>query len=217
MNEPPINLIIDGALYLLGALIIAFGVALVLVTDLGPSTWDTLHHAIRSVTPPFLTFGAAMVIVTSILSLFIIVVQKSFRYLFMIVPFLLVGAFLDFFELIVFADFEPEGWLRFALYAYGLFSVPLGASLHILSRFPAGVYDEFMLAIMKVLGTSRFALVRVIMEASFVLLAVLITGYFKGTLGALHFGTLLFVVLSGPLLKFYITLLRRIPVWKSID
>ncbi len=213
--KPTTKRLLDASLYVLGSLIIALGVVILMKTGLGMSTWDTLHYAVRATTP--LSFGMAIVAVTLLLLLFIIAVRKDPKYLFMIIPFVLVGLFVEFFERIVFSGFDPEGMTGFWLFIYGLLSIPLGASFHVVSRFPAGVYDELMLVLMKLFKTRRLALVRILMEAAFVLFAVLLTGFFEGTIGALNFGTPLFVVLAGPLLRIYINLIGRIPIWKPTN
>ncbi len=206
--------IIDGIFYFVGAVLIAFGIVMIIRSNLGTSPWDTLHVALAEVTP--LTVGMAIILVTFSLTFFIIVVRKSHRYLFMVIPIVLVGLLIDFFDLVVFDGFVPEGYAQLGTFFLGLFTVPFGAAMHIVSRFPAGVFDEFMLVLMKLFKTRNMILVRILMEATPVLIGVLLTGYFKGNIGSLYFGTVIFVVLAGPLLRMYIKLIRGIETWKSI-
>ncbi len=214
MSKETKNSILDGVFYFIGAVMIAFGIVMIIRSDLGTSPWDTLHVALAEVTP--LSVGTAIILVTFSLTLFIIVVRRSSRYLFMAIPIVLVGVLIDLFDLVVFRDFFPEGYAQLGTFFLGLFTVPFGAAMHIVSRFPAGVFDELMLVLMKIFKTRNMILVRILMEATPVVIGVMLTGYFKGSLGSLYFGTVIFVIVAGPLLRMYIKLIRGIETWKSI-
>ncbi len=206
--------IFDISTYLFGSLAVAFGVVWVIRSDLGTSPWDTLYVALDTVTP--LTVGTAAIVVTLFITGFIIIMRREVRYFFMSVPIILVGIFIDFFNLIVFVDFDPNGTGRLAVFLIGLFTIPLGAALLIISRFPAGVFEELMLLLMKIFKTKNLVLVRILMEAAPVTIGVLLTGLFRGHIGSLYFGTIVIVLLAGPLIRFYLKLFRRIEeTWKS--
>jgi len=200
--------------YIFGSLAIAFGVVWIIRSDLGTSPWDTLYVAIGTVTP--LTVGTAAIVVTLIITAFIILVRRKLRYFFMAVPIILVGVFIDLFNLVVFSGFEPEGTMRLAVFLVGLLIIPMGGALLVLSRYPAGVLEELMLLLMKLFKTKNLIRVRLFMEATPALLGVLLTGVFKGHIGSLYFGTVVLVLLAGPLFRLYLSLFRRIEEsWKS--
>ncbi len=206
--------IFDVSTYLFGSLAVAFGVVWVIRSDLGTSPWDTLYVALDAVTP--LTVGTAAIVVTLVITAFIIIMRRQVRYFFMAVPIILVGIFIDFFNLVVFSGFEPNGLNRLAVFLTGLFTIPLGAALLVISRFPAGVFEELMLLLMKLFRTKNLVLVRILMEAAPVTIGVLLTGLFRGDLGSLYFGTIIIVFLAGPLIRLYLKLFRRIEqAWKS--
>ncbi len=198
----------DSLIYLVGAFITALGVVLLLKSNLGVTSWDVLHTAIYTVTP--LTFGTSLFIVSMLITLFVIFYHKDWRYLFLIVPFVLVGLFLDLFNEILLVDFIPKGYGQLASFVFGLILLPAGATMLIMSRYPAGIYEELMLVLMKIFKTKNIAAVRFFMELTPVLIGVSLTAIMVGDLGQLHFGTPITVILAGPLLQLYIKIYRRL-------
>jgi uncharacterized membrane protein YczE len=67
-----------------------------------------------------------------------------------------------------------------------------------------------MLALMKMFKTRKMLFVRILLELSPIVIAVLLTGLFKGTLGSLYIGTAFLVIIIGPMMQFYINIIRRI-------
>ncbi len=198
----------DALVYVLGALFTAFGVVMLLKSDLGVTSWDVLHTALYTVTP--LTFGLALLLVSALITSFIIFYRKDFRYLFLVVPFIIVGIFIDIFNEIVFVDFAPNGGIQIFVFMLGLLIIPLGGTMLIISRYPAGIYDELMLVLMKLFKTRNIAVIRFFMELTPVLLGVSLTFLFKQTIGELYFGTPITVIMMGPLLQLYIKIYRRL-------
>ncbi|MFP4078909.1 MAG: YczE/YyaS/YitT family protein, partial [Candidatus Izemoplasmataceae bacterium] len=174
-------------IYVMGAMIIAFSVVMLIRSDLGTTPWDVLHVAIATVTP--MTVGMATIFVAASITAFIIWVRKSWRYLLMAVPIVLVGIFIDFFNLVLLDEFTPEGMTQMAAFLAGAALMPLGGVLLVISKYPAGVFEELMLVIMKMLKTRKLIRVRILLELSPVVIGVLLTGFFKGTIGSLYLGT----------------------------
>ncbi len=194
--------------YVLGCLFIAFGVVMMIRADIGTSPWDALHVAMGRRTP--LTIGASTVVVATTVTLFVTITRRRLKYALMAVPIVLVGVAIDVFDLVIFARFWPNLiTVRIALFALALAIMPLGGSLLIISTYPAGVFDESMYALMHLFKTQRLVLVRIIQDATPLTLAVLITWVSYRDIGTAGPGTLLFVVLVGPLLKTYVKSFRR--------
>ncbi|MBU1020174.1 MAG: hypothetical protein KJ847_03095, partial [Firmicutes bacterium] len=129
----------------------------------------------------------------------------------MVIPIVFVGLLIDFFNLIVLADFLPEALLfRIVVFAIGLYILPLGGSMLIVSTFPAGVFDEFMFSMMRLFKTTKILLVRVIMELSAVLLALFLCYLANAGLGKFSIGTLIFSLTVGYLVKTNLKLFERI-------
>ncbi len=201
------NDLLHMTLYMLGAMVIAFSVVMLIRSDLGTTPWDVLHVALATVTP--LTIGMATIFVAASITAFIIWARKSWRYLFIAVPIVLVGLFIDLLDLWLLAAFEPEGLTRMVSFLSGAVLMPLGGVLLIISKYPAGVFEELMLVLMKLLKTKKLITVRILLELSPVVIGVLLTGYFEGTIGSLYLGTAFLVLTTGPFIQLYLTIIRR--------
>jgi uncharacterized membrane protein YczE len=199
--------------YLGGSILIAFGVVMILRSNIGLSSWDTLHYSLHKLLG--ITIGTATIVVAFSVTLFIVITKKELHYFFMAVPIILVGGLIDFFNEIVFVDFAVTTLLnRTALYIVGLFALPFGGALLIISTYPAGVFDELMLLIMKLAKSNKMTKIRVIMELTAVSLAI-IFGLLAGIgFGMVNIGTLIFSLSVGVLIKLYLKLFERIGLYE---
>lgn len=195
--------------YLVGMVFIALGVVLVLKSDLGNSTWDTLHFALHKLLG--ITVGWAIILVACIVIVVVMILNKSVKYLFMIFPVLFVGPLVDFFNDFIFVSLIAENlYQQTGLFLMGLVFLPLGGSLLIVSTYPAGVFDELMFSIARLTNTDNIVVVRVIMEITAVSLAFII-GLLAGIgRGKIYYGTLIFAFSMGPIIKLLLRLLERI-------
>jgi len=205
-------------IYLLGSITISFAVVMMLKSLFGVSSWDTLHYSLHKLTG--ITVGAATIYVALSFTIFVTIVNKDLKYIGMTIPIVLVGYLIDLFNLVILVDYLPNTIsLRLLTYLIGLFLVPFGGSLLIISSFPAGVFDEFMITIMRLFKTNNLIKVRVIMEISAVLVA-LILGFIAGIqFGMINIGTLIFSFTVGIFIKQYLKLFERIGLYeiKQID
>ena len=199
--------------YLLGSIFIALGVVMILRSNVGLSSWDTLHYSLHKLLN--ITVGTATILVASLVTLFIVITKRELHYFFMAIPIILVGGMIDLFNEVVFADFSVNTIVsRSFLYLLGLFALPLGGALLIISTFPAGVFDELMLLIMKLSNSNKMTKIRVIMELSAVTLAILL-GFMAGIgFGMVSIGTLIFSLSVGVLIKLYLKLFERIGLYE---
>ena len=204
------------AFYLIGMISISFGVVMMLKSDIGLSSWDTLHYSIHRLTG--ITVGTAIIIVAVLFTIYITIANKKWKYMIMIIPVLIVGVLVDYFNLILFVDFEPSLLLiKILVYTVGLFMVPLGGTLLIISTFPAGVFDEFMLLIMRKFKSDNLIKVRVIIELCAVLVAIvisLIVADPEEPLGMFKIGTVIFSVSVGVMVKAYLVIFEKIRFYK---
>jgi uncharacterized membrane protein YczE len=200
--------------YLLGGSSIAFGVIFMVRSHIGTSTWDTLHVAISDATP--ITLGWATIVVALLFTAAVIILNKNWIYIFMAIPVFGVGWFIDIVDKVIMANYEPTTLITQVLsYTVGLLILPLGGSLLIISTFPAGVFDEFNLAVMRVLKSKNLVKIRVIMELTAVTVALLISLTAGNGIGALNVGTLIFAVTVGLILKQYLKLFERIGLYNE--
>jgi uncharacterized membrane protein YczE len=207
MNEVEINSR-NTIIYIFGMIFIALGVVLMLRSNLGSSSWDSLHYALSNVLP--ITIGNATILVAALFTVAIIILNKSFKYLYMFIPIFIVGYLIDAIDLVLLKEFTVTHIVtRTLTFIAGISILPLGGALLIYSTYPAGVFDEFMLVMMRVFKTNKMVTIRVIMELTAVLTAFTI-GLLGGFgLGKIYFGTLIFSFTVGMYVKTYLKLFER--------
>jgi len=200
-------------IYLMGAIIISLGVVLMFRSNMGNSSWDTLHYSLHALTN--ITLGDATIYVALTFTFLVTVGNRDLKYIGMVLPIMLVGKLIDFFDLYVLINYFPKDTIiQLITYILGLLFLPLGGSLLIISSFPAGVFDEFMLTVMRILKTDKLVRIRVIMELSAVALAILL-GFIAGVeFGKVSWGTLVFSLSVGLLIRTYLRLFERFGLYE---
>lgn len=200
--------------YLLGMMFIAVGVTFMLKSNLGNSSWDTLHFSLEHLFT--ISFGTAMIIVALIFTVLVIVLNRSLKYLLMAIPIVIVGPLVDLTNHIFNSTVVPdEPLLRILYFIIGISALPLGGALLLISTYPAGVFDEFNLAVVRRLKLKSLVPTRVIMELTAVALAAIL-GYLAGfelqgfTFGKIGPGTIIFAITVGLYLKVYLKIFERI-------
>ena len=208
-------------LYITAFFAIAFGVVFCLRSGIGLSTWDTLHYALFKLFTSTLgiswfTIGYATIFVAGSFTIAVIIINKSFKYLFMAIPILIVGPLIDIVNLDWMKDFAVSDlYYQIPVFGAGLLLLPLGGALLIISTFPAGVFDEFTLAMMRMFKTKNLVKTRVIIEISAVLTALII-GLLAGIgLGQIRLGTIIFSLSVGSILKLYLKFFERVGLYET--
>ena len=196
-------------IYLLGCTLLALGIVLIIRSELGTTPWDTLHVALSEIT--VLTIGYATIFVSSSIIIFVVLYEKNLKYFAMAVPVFIVGNLIDLFDRFVFASFYPTQFsIQSSVFIIGILILPLGGSLLILSKYPAGVLEEFMYTLMRVFKTKRMVITRLFLDATPLILGIILSLVFLNNFGTAHLGTLVFVVSAGPLIKLYLSIFRRL-------
>lgn len=207
-------------IYITAFFAIAFGVVFCLRSGIGLSTWDTLHYALYKLMTITLgvtqfTIGHATILVAMTFTFAIIILNKNFKYIFMAIPIFVVGPLIDVVNLDWLKDFAvTELYYQIPIYIAGLVLLPLGGALLIISKFPAGVFDEFTLSMMRVFKTENLVKTRVIIEISAVLTALII-GLLAGIgLGQIRIGTIIFSLSVGSILKLYLLFFTKVGLYE---
>ncbi|QMS85835.1 YczE/YyaS/YitT family protein [Candidatus Xianfuyuplasma coldseepsis] len=200
--------------YIVGMIVIGVGVSLMIRSNIGMSSWDTLHYALTHAIS-FMSMGLANALTASTTMLLTIILYKRWSYVVMIVPIITTALLINLFNLYIFDGvLYTETWHHIAGYIGGLFLLPLGGSLMIVTTLPAGVYDQFMLAVLYKLKSSRLAFIRAIIEVTVVLLAFLIGSIAGIGLGKFGVGTIIFSLMVGVLISMYLTIFERIGIYE---
>jgi len=202
--------------YILGMIVISFGVVMMLKSGRGLSSWDTLHWSLHKLTG--ITVGWATIVVALSFTAFVTIVNLNWKYLLMTISIFSVGVLIDYFNLDLLEAFEPSNFLlEWFVYLVGLLVLPLGGSLLIISTYPAGVFDEFMITMMRLLNSDKLLKIRVIMELTAVTVAVILSFIAGEKFGMLNIGTLIFTVSVGFILKTYLAFFEKVNLYSSKD
>ncbi len=201
-------------IYILGMVVISFGVVMMLKSTRGLSSWDTLHWSLHKLAG--ITVGDATIYVALAFTAFVTIANKNWKYLLMTIPIFTVGTLIDYFNLDLLNTYDPVNiFEQWGIYLIGLLLLPLGGSLLIISTYPAGVFDEFMLTIMRILNTTRLVKVRVIIEITAVIVAIMLSFIAGEGIGMLNVGTIIFTLSVGSMMKIYLSIFETLGLYKN--
>jgi uncharacterized membrane protein YczE len=184
---------------LFGLILFGFGLALMVIADLGLAPWDVLHQGISVRTG--IPIGTVVIIVGLLLLVAWIPLRERIG-IGTIANAIVIGVVLDM-SLLVLPD-QLTGWpLRWAAMLVGVLIVGIGSGYYIGAGLGPGPRDGLMTGIAR-FGFPIFA-VRAAIEIS-----ALIAGWLLGgTVGA---GTVVFALAMGPLVHFFMDRLMLSPL-----
>ncbi|MDQ0339538.1 putative membrane protein YczE [Caldalkalibacillus uzonensis] len=184
--------VIRWLIFMLGVIIMSFGIVLMIKADMGNAPWDVFHIGL------YYQFGLTIGLWSILVGIVIIgltwLLTRTKPQVGAVINMLLVGLFIDLFLLIPWLK-TPEHWGgQLVLLLTGIVVMGYGVGLYIAPRCGAGPRDGLMIAISEKTGW-KVQWVRTGMEV-----LVLISGWILG--GPVFVGTLLFSVLIGPVVGF---------------
>jgi uncharacterized membrane protein YczE len=204
--------------YVGGFFILGLGVNLMKASNFGAGAWDTVTINARAYINNILdvhwvTLGMLSLTVSLILFIIVTLYRKSKKYFFMLIPIFLVAVFIDFWNIFVFKDVLMNTLIfKLLFYTFGSFTLPLGLAMIVKSSFPAFVFDELMLMLVKITKASKIVWVRLGIELTGILIGS-IFGYLTfyrvdGTLGAVNIGSIIIAFSLAPILQMWYKVLR---------
>ncbi|MFB1082765.1 YitT family protein [Jeotgalibacillus sp. JSM ZJ347] len=187
---------IIGMFYLLGLLLLSFGISTMIVADLGVGPWDALYVGL-SETIGF-TVGTWVFILGIILILLNGYLMKKMPDFLAIITIFLIGVFMDFWLLVAFAGLDSLSMpVRSMMLVAGVLIIALGITFYLQANFARNPIDSLMMAIKMRTGKS-LAFSKTIMEVSVLVIAFL----FGGPIGL---GTVIVAFGIGTLIQLFIT------------
>jgi uncharacterized membrane protein YczE len=203
-------------IYLLGILALGLAVALLKRGNLGVPPWDTstlnLQSYLASLSIP-ITVGQSSLLHTTFLLLLTLIITRSWKAFYAILPMLLVSQSIDLFDLLILKElpsFQNDVVIQLMLFIIGTLVMTFGLAAIIVSGYPPNIYDAFQLGIMKVFHIRSFTLARWILEFSGIglgiLYALLEPGEGFGTVTWLSIGL---AAVFGTIIKQYIKLFKK--------
>ena len=185
----------------LGLVLFGIGIGLKIRSDLGLSPWAAFHQGLASRVP--LSIGLVTILVSGVVLLAWIPLKQRIG-IGTVFNAILVGAAMDA-TLLVVGDTDVL-LVRWVYLLVGIGFVGLGSGLYIGARLGPGPRDGVMTGLAAKGFSVRMA--RFLIEGT-----VLVAGWLLG--GAVGVGTVVFAVLIGSLVQFFLRLLDRGPIEES--
>lgn len=195
--------------YLIGNFVVTFGAVLTIRSSLGPAPFDVLFVHLKLTTP--LTLGTSAFVVQGLIILFVTIARKNLRYLLSFSSLLIGGLALDFWDLIALASYNPTSiLLRIISYPIGIYILTLGLAIISTTNIAAVSFDELMYLIMDWFDTKNVFWIRLSLEASGIVLGLLV-GFFGGIgFGELTIASVAMVFVFPLFLKWQYTFLSKL-------
>ncbi len=196
------------AVLLLGLTIAHFGVTLFLLSDLGADPFNVLVQGLfRSLAQltgwPVLTHGRVHIALSLLIIVILLITDRSYIKIGTVLCMLFGGPIIDFFTVLLafLPDLANTLALRILLLALGCVILAFGMTIVIRSDAGTGPNDLVALVISEKTG-KRFSIIRVLVDASFILL-----GFLLG--GVVGLGTLVCMLLVGPVAGLFLPINGR--------
>lgn len=199
MRKKPLRV----SLYILGIMVTTLGINVLLLSELGAGAWDAVSNNFRLLAN--ISLGTASAIINITVLLLVLIYNKKVKYFLVLIPIVGIALAVDFWEIIVFKDFEIiDLWLQFVFFIVGAFVLPLGLSLMIISKYPAMVYDELTISMMRMFKVKKFFNMRIAIELFAIALATLF-GFLAGIgFGAVNVGSFILAIAIGPIITIHL-------------
>ncbi|MDV2886573.1 membrane protein [Alkalihalophilus pseudofirmus] len=189
-----------GLFYLVGLLILSFGITMTILAGLGAGAWDALNVGLSLMTP--FTVGNWVIFIGIILIILNALLSKSKPEVLSLITIVVLGFFIDFWLLIVFPNmFITEVILQYIVLFVGIVMMALGIATYLQAKFAVIPIDRFMF-VLQDLFKVKLMVAKTIGEVT-----ALITAFFAG--GPIGVGTILVTFLIGPMIQFFFPKLEK--------
>lgn len=197
------TMILKGIIFVVGIFITGLGVNVLLRAQLGAGAWDTVTYNLSQLINSSL--GIASAIVNFFVLLVVILTNRKWKYLFVLIPIASIALAIDFWDLLVFRDFTVDRFIfQLLFYTIGAILLPLGLAVVMTSKLPAMVFDELTLALMRFFKVKRFFTMRIFIELFAIILASAL-GFAAGIgFGAVNVGSFILAFSIGPVISLHL-------------
>jgi uncharacterized protein len=187
--------------WLIGIVILSLGASLTIKANMGVGAWDALNVGLSRITG--LTVGNFVIIMGIILLFINALLLKSRPDYLAIFTFFIIGTLIDFWLLIVLADFAPtNNMVKFTTLIGGLLVIGLGVAMYLQPKFPLNPLDNLMVGISRRLGVN-LVVAKTIGEIIALVLALIVQG-------PIGFGTLIVTLGIGPSIQLFVPYSERV-------
>jgi uncharacterized protein len=187
--------------FIIGLLIMTFGVCLTIKADLGAGAWDALNVALSEEIG--LSIGKWVMIDGAILILVNAILVKRKPELLSLITVIFIGSLIDFWMFIIFETWVFEGFfIKLAALLAGIIIIGFGVAAYLQAKFPSSPIDNFMLAIKERFGFN------LIVSKTLAELIPLIPAIILG--GPVWVGTIIITLSIGPAIQLFFPSLEKL-------
>jgi uncharacterized membrane protein YczE len=187
-------------IFMIGLIIMAFGIVLMIRAELGSAPWDVFHIGLEKQLG--LTIGTWSIIAGLFIIALTSYLTKARPQLGAVVNMFLVGVFIDLFMLVPWIQ-KPESFIgQLIMLILGIIIIGYGIGLYIAPKCGAGPRDSLMLALTQLTGW-KVQWARGAME-----IVVLVSGWLLG--GPVFIGTVIFCLGIGTIVGFTLPQCQRL-------
>lgn len=196
-------------IYIVGILTIALGINILLKSELGAGAWDTVANNFSIWVN--ISLGTASAIVNVVVLLFVFSFRRKLKYLSILLPIFVLAIAIDFWNFLIFKDMLlTVFWIKLLFFVFGSVVITLGLALMVISTYPAMVYEELTLLLMKLLSVKKFFNMRIMIELFAIALAI-VFGYLANIgFGAVNLGSFVLAIVIGPIISFHLHWLSKV-------
>jgi hypothetical protein len=208
------NHVIRGLVYFWGIVMTGLGVNVLLRSTLGAGAWDTVIYNLRAFFKNNLnvdvTLGTVSFMIYLVVLTYVIWYYKKLKFLFVFIPMFGIALAIDFWDIVVLGSYLPQDiFIRVLFFVLGVFILTLGLSLIIVTKYPAMVFDELTMILMKVFHIKSFFLSRMYIELFAIVLATIFGFISNIGFGAVNLGSFLLALIIGPMIQFQLNYLTK--------
>jgi len=109
--------IVHGIIYFIAILLTGLGINAILRSTLGAGAWDTVTNNLSVLA--HITLGMASAIVNILILGFLIIYWKQIKFLFVLVPIFGIALAIDFWDIIIFDQYYPNGLFLQSIFFFG--------------------------------------------------------------------------------------------------
>lgn len=193
--------------YIIGLIILSFGITLTILSGLGTGAWDAINVGLANRTA--FSVGNWVIFVGMIVIIVNALLTKSRPVVFSLLTVIILGFLIDGWLLFVFPLTIFTGLLlQLSVLIVGMVVIAFGVSIYIQAEFAVVPVDGLMLAIKDVFGVN-FMVAKIITELLGLVIAFLVGG-------PIGLGTVIVTVFLGPLIQLFLPPIRKRIYWQIV-
>ncbi|MGD7044882.1 YczE/YyaS/YitT family protein [Jeotgalibacillus proteolyticus] len=183
-----------GLFYTIGLVLLSFGISMMILADLGAGPWDALYVALADQIG--LTVGTWILITGFALMAVNAALMRKMPDFYAVITIFIMGFFIDFWLLFVFADLQAaEVLTRSLMLGSGILIIAAGVSVYLQANFAKNPIDGLMVAVHFRTGLS-LSRSKTVLEVAVLVVALLIGG-------PIGVGTVIVAFGIGPLIGLF--------------